>query len=80
MFDWELYKYLTMPLSGLNPRTNVILTINGRTYTEFRAWFPVRTTEGELLWLVRYYITPSRYGYGRILSRFDLHLESIHGF
>jgi len=80
VFDWELYKYLTMPLSGLNPRTNVIKEFNHRTYTEFWAWFPTRTTAGELVWLTHYYITPTRHGYGRTLSKHDLILESVRYF
>lgn len=52
-------------------------TLNGRTYTRKFAWYPVRSTAGQLLWLVHYYIRPDRNGEGVLLSGFDLQLEMI---
>lgn len=55
------------------------ITVNGRTYTRLFAWYPVRSTLGEWIWLTDYYIRPDRYFEGRLLSHTDYLLEISRG-
>ena len=52
------------------------VTHNHRSYTEFWAWFPTRSSQGRLLWLQRYYIRPGSNGEGIVLSHQDMLLDS----
>jgi hypothetical protein len=50
---------------------------NGRSYTQFWAWFPIRTTKGQLLWFCRYYIRPQHNGEGIVLSHWDMLIDGL---
>lgn len=52
------------------------ITRNGHTYTQFWAWYPVRTTLGEWTWFNYYYIRPDRYFQGRLLSHREMLAET----
>ena len=45
-----------------------LYTRNHRTYTRFWAFWPTRTTSGDLVWLADYYIRPGSNGQGLVLS------------
>jgi len=47
-----------------------------RNYTQFWAWFPIRSSQGRLLWMQRYYIRPGHNGQGLVLSHRDMLLDS----
>lgn len=53
------------------------VTHNHCNYTEFWAWFPTRTTQGQLIWMTRYYIRPGPNGLGLVLSHRDMLLDSL---
>jgi len=53
------------------------ITRNGRNYTQFYAWYPVRTTLGRWIWFENYYIRPDRYFQGRLLSESEFRQEII---
>ena len=52
-------------------------TTNGRTYTEWFAWWPRRMASGEWVWMTFYYMRPDRNGVGILLSRDDLMRDYI---
>ncbi len=55
-------------------RTTV--TVNNRTYSQLFAYWPTRTSRGQLIWLEHYYMRPDRNGQGIILSKVDWILEN----
>lgn len=52
------------------------VTYHGRSYTQFWAWYPHRSTKGRLLWMSRYYIRPGPNGEGIVLSHWEMLLDS----
>lgn len=52
-----------------------IIVANGHTYTRQFAWYPVRSTIGQWIWLDNYYIRPDRYFEGRLLSQHEFIVE-----
>jgi hypothetical protein len=49
---------------------------NGRNYTAFWAWYPVSSSQGQRLWMSRYYIRPGPNGEGIVLSHWEMLLDS----
>ena len=52
--------------------------LNGRVYTRLFAWRPVRTVEGEWLWLTSYYVRSGRHGL-IVLSNWEYQRDTMHG-
>ena len=53
------------------PGPSQLNTCTMRSYHTFHklfAWIPTRLTNGRLIWLQRYYITPNASGYGDVIS------------
>ena len=53
------------------------ITHRGRSYTEFWAWFPTRTTRGQKLWMCAYYIRPGPNGVGIVLRHWDMLFDTV---
>lgn len=51
------------------------ITYQGRNYTEFWAWLPIRTRSGQRIWMDYYYLRPNRWGMGVILSYQELTVD-----
>ena len=52
------------------------VTVNGRDYTKFYAWLPVKSTLAGWVWFNYYYIRPDQYFEGRLLSQAEFLQET----